>query len=122
MSFADDIETRLYELAISVVRFCRTLPNAQEAREMGSQLRRASTSASANYRASRRARSTREWIAKIGVVIEELDECDHWLSMIADSSLAAPPQNLITESRALRAVLAKSAATARKRHNARWKH
>ncbi len=76
----------------------------------------------AGYRASRRARSTREWIAKIGVVIEELDECDHWLSMISDSSLAAPPQNLITESRALRAVLAKSAATARKRHNARWKH
>lgn len=120
MSFADDLESRLYQWAIGVLRFCRTLPSSGEARDIESQLRRASTSASANYRASRRARSTREWIAKIGIVIEELDEADHWLAMIEDAGVAHPPQNLRTECRELRAVLAKSAATARKRHTARW--
>jgi four helix bundle protein len=116
MSFADDLESRLYHWAIGVVRFCRTLPATAEVKEMTSQLRRASTGASANYRASRRARSTKEWIAKIGIVLEELDESDHWLAMMRDSGLAKPPQNLLTECRELRAVLAKSAATARARY------
>lgn len=121
VSFADDIERQLYELAVETIRFCRTLPPSQEAREIGGQLRRASTSASANYRAGRRARSTREWIAKIGVVLEELDEADHWLSMLTDSGIGSPPQHLHTGARRLRAILAKSAATARKRYSGRWK-
>jgi four helix bundle protein len=119
VSFADDLETRLYEQALNVVRFCRTLPSTAEAKELGSQLRRASTSASANYRASRRARSTKEWIAKVGIVLEELDETEHWLSLMTDAGLAAPPQNLLTEGRELRAILAISLTTAKRRYGAR---
>ena len=115
MAFADDIQDRLYEWSIDVVRFCRTLPSSSEARETGSQLRRASTSASANYRASRRSRSTREWIAKLSIVVEEIDEADHWLQMMSDSGLATPSQNLISECRQLRAILATSLATARRK-------
>jgi four helix bundle protein len=96
---------------LAVIRFCRTLPRNDEAREAAGQLRRASKSASANYRASRRARSRNEWRAQLGLALEELDEADHWVSVIADSDLAAPPQNLISECRQLRAILAKSWAT-----------
>ena len=52
----------------------------------------------------------------MGVVLEELDEAEHWLSLMTDAGLCAPPQNLLTESRALRAVIAKALATARKRY------
>lgn len=117
MSFGDELERRLYEWALDVIRFCRLLGPTAEGREMASQLRRASTSASANYRASRRGRSQREWLSKIGIVLEELDESDHWLTMVRDSGAAIPPQNLLTECRELRAILAKSASTARKRMN-----
>jgi four helix bundle protein len=114
MSFANELQERLYQFAIATNRFCRTLPNTPAAGEMAGQLRRASSSASANYRASRRGRSRKEWLAKLGTVVEELDESDHWLAAIRDSELKNPPQNLITECKELRAILAKSCATARK--------
>jgi hypothetical protein len=49
------------------------------------------------------------------MVVEELDETDHWLETIKDSDLKDPPQELITQSRELRAILAKSCATARRK-------
>ena len=115
MSFADEIQQRVYELAMAVVGFCRTLPKAPEATEMARQLRRASLSASANYRASRRGRSPDEWLAKLGVVVEELDEAEHWLTALRDAEIAIPPQDLIRSCRQLRAILATSCATARRR-------
>ena len=115
MSFANEIQHRLYQLALAVKRFCRTLPNTAEAAEIAGQLRRASSGASANYRAARRGRSRKEWLAKLGTVVEELDESKHWLTMLRDSDVKQPPQNLTTECTELRAILAKSCATARRR-------
>jgi len=85
-----------------------------EAAETAGQLRRSSSGASANYRATRRARSRKEWLAKLGTVVEELDESKHWLTMLRDSNVKQPPQNLITECTELRAILAKSCATGRR--------
>jgi four helix bundle protein len=113
VAFADEIETRLKEWSLAVIRFCRTLPASDEARYLGEQLRRAASSSAANYRACRRSRSRSEWIAKLGVVVEELDESDHWFTVMTESAVAAPPQNLIVECRSLRAILAKARATAR---------
>src|SRR6476620_7435826 len=115
MSFADEMQHRLYQFALAASRFCRTLPDTQEAAQIAGQLRRASSGASANYRASRRGRSRKEWLAKLGTVVEELDESKHWLTMLGDSNLKKPPQNLITECTELRAILAKSCATARRK-------
>jgi four helix bundle protein len=115
MSFANDIQDRLYQFALAAKRFCRTLPNTAEAAEVAGQLRRSSSGASANYQATRRARSRKEWLAKLGIVVEELDESKHWLNMLLDSDIKEPPQNLITECTELRAILAKSCATARRR-------
>jgi four helix bundle protein len=121
MSFPADLQNRLYQLALGVGRFCRTLPNTAAAAELSGQLRRSSFSASANYRASRRARSRKEWLAKLGTVVEELDETDHWMAAIRDSGIKEPPQNLITECHELRAILAKSCATARRTERRRKK-
>ena len=113
MDFADRLQQRLYDFCLDIIRFCRTLPRTDEAREVARQLRRASTGASANYRASRRGRSRAEWLAKLGVVLEELDEADHWLGLLSDVPIADPPQNLLAECRELRAVVAKCIGTAR---------
>ena len=115
MSFPADLQERLYQLALGVGRFCRTLPESAAAKELASQLRRSSFSASANYRATRRARSKKEWLAKLGTVVEELDETDHWMAAIRDSDIKTPPQNLIAECKELLSILAKSRATARRR-------
>jgi four helix bundle protein len=104
MSFANQMQHRLYQFALAIARFCRTLPNSAEAAEAAGQLRRSSSGASANYRASRRGRSRKEWLAKLGIVVEELDESKHWLTMLRDSDLKNPPQNLIAECTELRAI------------------
>jgi len=44
----------------------------------------------ANYRAACRARSKAEWIAKIGIVVEEADETVFWLEMLADCGIVKP--------------------------------
>jgi len=113
MSFADDMQERLRVFALATIRFCRTLPRTDEAREWGGQLRRASTGASANYRASRRGKSKADWPDTIADAVEELDECDMWLSTIEASAFALPPQELQREARELRAILATSLTTGR---------
>lgn len=116
VQFAESIQQRLYAFALATIRFCRTLPHTDEAREIARQLRRASTGASANYRASRRGRSRAEWLAKLGVVVEELDEAEHWLVLLRDSSIVSPPQELISECKELAAILTTSVQTARRNH------
>jgi hypothetical protein len=39
----------------------------------------------ANYRSSCRARSTADFISKMGIVEEELDECLYWLELLAET-------------------------------------
>jgi four helix bundle protein len=114
MEFRDRLQQRTYDFSIAIIKFCRTLPRTDEARELAGQLRRASNGAAANYRASRRGRSRAEWVAKLGVVVEELDEADHWLSVLRDADIITPPQNLITECQELLAITATSVATARR--------
>jgi four helix bundle protein len=114
MSFADDMENRLRKFANGAIAFCRTLPCTDEAREWGSQLRRASTGASANYRATRRAKSKADWLSNVSDALEELDEADGWFQTICENDVAVPSQELRTECQELRAILAKSVATARR--------
>jgi four helix bundle protein len=58
-----------------------------EGRHVADQLFRSSASVAANYRAACRARSKREFIAKIGLVIEETDEALFWLEFCTDIGL-----------------------------------
>ena len=69
------LKERTKQFAIRIVRLFRTLPkNEEDARVIGKQVLRSGTSVGANYRAVCRARSTAEFIAKIGIVVEEADE------------------------------------------------
>jgi four helix bundle protein len=63
------------------------LPNTGEAKVIGNQFLRSGTAIAANYRASCLARSTAEFIAKIGVVVEETDETVFWLEMLVDCEI-----------------------------------
>jgi four helix bundle protein len=119
MSFADDMQATLHAFAMACVQFTRTLPHTDEAREWGGQLRRASTAASAIYRASRRGKSRADWLDKIADALEELDECDQWFSVLEDASVGAPSKELRSEARQVRAILAKSLATGRENERRR---
>ena len=101
--------------AVRVVRFCRTLPDTWEARRIGGQLIDSATSVAMNYRATRRGRSRAEFIAKLGIVVEEADESLGWLELISQLELSrgAELNWLLGEASELLAIFAKSQKTAK---------
>jgi four helix bundle protein len=79
-----------------------------EAQVIGKQLLRSGTSVAANYRAACRARSKAEFIAKIGIVLEEVDESVLWIEMLIDAAILKKERvdPLLNEARQLTAILA----------------
>lgn len=77
---------------------------------MGRQVLRLGTSLAANYRAVCRARSKAEFVAKIGVVVEEADETVFWLELLVETETvrAGRMKNLMIEANELLAILAAS--------------
>ncbi len=78
------MKKRTKEFAKKVIALCRVLPASREGRLIGDQLFRAGTSVGANYRAACRARSRPEFIAKMGIVLEEADESLYWLEILGE--------------------------------------
>ena len=72
--FAEQLKERTMRFALHVLRLCRTLPGDWEGRFVADQLFRSSARTSANYHAACRARSRRDFINKLGMVLEESDE------------------------------------------------
>src|SRR5260370_36126821 len=80
-----NLRDRTILFAASVIRFCRHLPRTTEAAEIATQLRRAAASTGANYWACTRGRSTDEFVAKIGIAIEEADETIFWFTLLVST-------------------------------------
>jgi four helix bundle protein len=115
MTQAAILRKRTFDFAVAVFALCRTLARMSEARVPSHQLIRASTSVAANYRATCRARSHREFIAKVGTVIEEADESLFWLEFLQATKLSSDValQSLQCEADQLVAIFTASAKTAR---------
>lgn len=111
---AEDLKKRTKLFALRVLKLAAALPNSIEGRAIRGQLVRAGTSVGANYRASCRSRSRAEFIAKIGVVIEEADESAYWLELIIDGGLmsAVRVTPLLDEAGELTKIMTQSRVTA----------
>jgi four helix bundle protein len=70
----------------------------------------------ANYRAVGRARSKAEFVAKIGVVLEEADETVFWLEMLGDSGIVSfeKLKSLLQEANELMLIFSASRRTAKR--------
>ncbi len=82
-----DLRERTILFTVSVIRFCRHLPKTREAAEIANQLRRAGGSVGAQYAASRRNKSDKDFISKISGSIEEGDETIYWFDVLARSEI-----------------------------------
>jgi four helix bundle protein len=114
---AEELKQRTKKFALDVLALLRTLPTTNEAHVVGSQLSRAATSVAANYRASCRSRSTAEFVARIGVALEEADESALWLEIICEAGIVSSlrPRELLDEADQLSAIFAQSRITASQR-------
>ena len=112
---AEALKQRTFVFALAVIRFCRTLRDSWEGRELSDQLFRSGVRIGANYRAACRARSHADFVNKMGVVVEEADETVYWLEVVQASEICQAPAlpALLTEAGQLCAIFTQSHITAR---------
>ena len=116
----DALEDRTQAFAHSAIDVSVALSTVPGLHKAADQLNQAATSVAANHRAMRRARSDREFAAKLQIVVEESDEAVFWLELAAQRSRPAVDVTpLLKEARELRAIFVKSRATTRNRQRGR---
>ena len=115
-----DLKRRTKAFALRVLKLVDTLPKTTAGRALASQIVRSGTSVAANYRAACRARSTADFIAKMGIVEEEADETLFWLELLEESQLvpAAKLPAIKREANELIAITVASIKTARRNRTA----
>ncbi|OGQ98533.1 MAG: four helix bundle protein [Deltaproteobacteria bacterium RIFOXYD12_FULL_57_12] len=110
----NNLKNRTKQFGLRIMRLVDALPNTMAGRAIGNQLIRSGTSVGANYRAACRGRSRAEFAAKLGIVVEEADECCFWLELIMDGGLLSREtvEPLHTEAEELTAIFVSSVRTA----------
>jgi len=111
-----EMEQRTRRFSLRVIKLCRALPKDVVGRAVASQLVRCGTSVGSNYRASGRGRSKAEFIAKLGIVEGEADECCFWLEIIMEDRIlpAKRVKDLHEEATAILSMVAASKISARR--------
>jgi len=112
----NEMKKRTKSLAIKIVRLYQTLPQKGPANVLGGQVLRSGTSVGANYRAACRARSIADFISKMGIVEEELDETMYWLELLVECEILKQNdlESLMGEANELLAIIVASIKTAKK--------
>jgi len=110
-----ELKTRTKQFGLRVMKLVGALPNDTVGRAIGNQPVRSGTSVGANYRAACRGRSKAEFVARLGIVVEEADECGYWLELIIEGQLLAANlvEPLLQEANELTAIMVASRKTAK---------
>ncbi len=111
----DELKKRTQKFALDVMSVTEYLPQNRIGDILTRQIVRSATSVGANYRAACKARSKADFISKIGIVEEEVDETKYWLEIIRAKRMLDDNQciPLIREAEELTAIFAASAIRAK---------
>jgi len=82
-----DLKLRTKEYALGIIRLFSELPKRTEVQILGRQLFRSGTSVGAQYREATRGKSTADFISKIEGSLQELEESEYWLELLAESGI-----------------------------------
>jgi four helix bundle protein len=111
-----DLDDRLLEYAIRIIRLVDALPPSKAGRHVADQLLRCGTSPLANHGELQAAESRRDFIHKLGVCLKEIREAQRWLRLIHRVPLISAPkiEPLLAETEALIKIFRASIRTAGK--------
>jgi len=112
-----DLQDRLVDYAVRIVRLSETLPDTKTGKHVAGQILRSGTSPAPNYGEAQGAESRDDFIHKVKVALKEMRETLIWLKIIAKANLVKPAKqldSLLRETDELIAILFTSAQTARK--------
>ena len=115
MGDSQNLRARTKQFALRILRLYRALPPREEARILGKQILRSGTSVGANYRAACRARSRAKFIAKLGIVLEEVDETVFWLELLLEGGIVKHEKldTLVREAQELTSIFVTSLRAAK---------
>jgi four helix bundle protein len=110
-----DLKDRTKTFAIRTWNLCANIPKSREFNAYVNQLIRCSSSVGANYRASQRAKSRADFINKLKIVEEEIDESMYFLELLMEISKnnLAEMKSLHIEASEILAIVVSSIKTAR---------
>ncbi len=111
----DELKKRFKLFAIRIIKMVDSMPNTVSARAIANQVVRSGTSPSANYRAACISKSGKDFINKLKIVEEELDETMHWLEIIIETEMLPKARllPLYNESKELLSIIVKSIVTSK---------
>jgi four helix bundle protein len=114
-SKADDLEERLINFAVRIIKLSANLPKTPAGKHVAGQILRSGTSPAPNYGEARGAESYADFVHKLGVVLKELNETFTWLRMIERSELLKPEllKDIVGENIELCKIITASHRTAR---------
>jgi four helix bundle protein len=112
----EEMKQRTKLFALGVIRLTESLPKERTAEVLGRQLLRSGTSVGSNYRSACRAKSIADFISKMGIVEEEVDESLYWMELFiaAGIEVGINMKALMREAEELLAITVASIKTARK--------
>ena len=87
MAKGDDIQERLIEFSVNIIKLCSSLPKTRAGNHIAGQLLRCGTSPAPNYGEARGAESTKDFVHKLGIVLKELNESKIWIEIIKRSKM-----------------------------------
>lgn len=86
-----DLKDRTKQFALAIIELTKNLNQNLAEREIAKQLIRSGMSVGANTRSAFRGKSSKEYKAKLGVVIEEADESTYWIDLLVASNANVDP-------------------------------
>lgn len=89
-----DLEERLIDFAVRIIRTAESLPKTKVGNHIAGQLIRCGTSPAPNYGEAQSAESRSDFIHKMKVSLKELRETKVWLLMIVRANLIKPASKL----------------------------
>ena len=109
----EELKERFRKFSIQIIRMVNTMPNTIASNAIARQIVRSGTSPAANYRAACLAKSNKDFLNKLKMVEEEIDETSHWLSVIIDAEILPKTkvEPLYEESIELRRIVVRSITT-----------
>jgi four helix bundle protein len=106
-----DLQQRTKTFAVRIIKLVKFLQRDPIGRIIANQqLLRSGTAVAANYRAVCRAKSAKDFISKLSIVIEEADETQFWLELLIEAGVIklSLVKNLLKEAGEIVAIMTAS--------------
>ena len=114
---SEELKERFRKFSLRIIKMVDAMPTTISGNAIARQVIRSGTSPAANYRAACLAKSDKDFINKLKMVEEEIDETAHWLGIIIDSGMLPKNrvQDLYDESIELEKIIVKTLTTLKNR-------